>query len=125
MTLVPKTKTFLSTLQAIGQKGSNMTHLIIEFISVILVTMMLLHIILLITGNEKDSFIEITNFDLFFHRHVFNMITHRPRSQFILFLTINVALSSLSILSTNFVLGILVYYLPFLILKIYNIRQFN
>ena len=55
-------RTFLSTLQAIGQKGSNMTHLIIEFISVILVTMMLLHIILLITGNEKDSFIEITNF---------------------------------------------------------------
>ena len=102
-----------------------MTHLIIEFISVILVTMMLSHIILLITGNEKDSFIEITNFDLFFHRHVFNMITHRPRSQFILFLTIDVALSSLSILSTNFVLGILVYYLPFLILKIYNSRQFN
>ena len=118
-------RTFLSTLQALGQKGSNMTHLIIEFISVILVTLMLSHIILLITGNEKDSFIEITNFDLFFHRHIANMITHRPRSQFILFLTIVIILASISILSTNFILGILVYYLPFLILKIYNIRQFN
>lgn len=118
-------RTFLSTLQALGQKGSNMTHLIIEFISVILVTLMLSHIILLITGNEKDSFIEITNFDLFFHRHIANMITLRPRCQFILFLTIVIILASISILSTNFILGILVYYLPFLILKIYNIRQFN
>ncbi len=92
----------------------------LEVISIVITMLMIIHALLLVTGREKYSFIEMENYDLFFHRHVFNMINKKIRIKFLLFNVMIMILSLNAFYMLNFTLAFLIFILPFLILEIYN-----